>query len=74
MQPNQEAMMMGGNPFRKEGIAAFGVKYDFRMTTFRAQIDSKGKLGCVLDKRVVPPVTVTFAADVDHVTVWRTPG
>lgn len=60
--------MMGG--LTKEGITTFGAKYDFRMSTFRAQIDSKGKLSCLLEKRLgAAPVTLTFAADVDHVTV-----
>ncbi|CCC08925.1 hypothetical protein SMACR_07561 [Sordaria macrospora] len=59
--------MMGG--LTKEGITTFGAKYDFRMSTFRAQIDSTGKLSCLLEKRLgAAPVTLTFAADVDHVT------
>lgn len=53
----------------KDGITTFGAKYDFRMSTFRAQIDSKGKLSCLLEKRVAAPVMMTFAADVDHLTV-----
>ncbi|KAK0626630.1 eukaryotic porin/Tom40 [Immersiella caudata] len=59
--------MMGG-PMQKEGITTFGAKYDFRMSTFRAQIDTKGKLSCLLEKRVAAPVSMTFAAEVDHVT------
>ncbi|KAK7749389.1 translocase of outer mitochondrial membrane [Diatrype stigma] len=58
--------MMGG--LQKEGITSVGVKYDFRMSTFRAQVDSKGKLGCLLEKRVAPPVMMSFCADVDHAT------
>ena len=60
--------LMGGG-LQKEGITTFGAKYDFRMSTFRAQLDSKGKLSCLLEKRVAAPVTMTFGADVDHVTV-----
>jgi len=63
---NPGAAMMGGPT--KEGITTFGAKYDFRMSTFRAQIDTKGKLSCVLEKRVAAPVMMTFAADVDHFT------
>lgn len=58
--------MMG---IQKEGITTFGAKYDFRMSTLRAQIDTKGKLACVFEKRVAPPLMVTFAAEVDHYTV-----
>ncbi|KAK0754504.1 eukaryotic porin/Tom40 [Schizothecium vesticola] len=60
-------MMMGGPP-QKEGLTTFGAKYDFRMSTFRAQIDTKGKLSCLLEKRVAAPVMMTFAAEVDHAT------
>lgn len=58
--------MMGA---RKEGVTTVGAKYDFRMSTFRAQVDSTGKLSCLLEKRVAPPVQLTFAADMDHFKV-----
>lgn len=63
--------LMGGD-LQKDGLATFGAKYDFRMSVFRAQVDSKGKLGILLEKRVAAPVTMTFAADVDHATVSKT--
>jgi len=59
------AGMMGG-PVRKEGVTTVGAKYTFRMSTFRAQVDSTGKLSCLLEKVVAPPVRLTFAADMDH--------
>lgn len=58
--------MMGG--LQKEGITTVGVKYDFRMSTFRAQVDSKGKMACLLEKRIAPFVTMSFGCDVDHVS------
>lgn len=60
--------LMGG-PVRKEGITTVGVKYDFTMSTFRAQVDSTGKLSCLLEKRVAPPVQLTFAAEMDQFKV-----
>lgn len=60
--------MMGGG-VRKEGTATFGAKYDFRASSFRAQVDSEGKLGVLLEKRIVPMVQVTFAGELDHVKV-----
>lgn len=60
--------LMGG-PIRKEGITTVGAKYEFRMSTFRAQLDSTGKLSCLLEKRVAPPVQLTFSADMDHFKV-----
>jgi mitochondrial import receptor subunit TOM40 len=65
--PGPGGLMDGG--LQKEGITTIGAKYDFRMSTFRAQVDSKGKLSVLLEKRVAAPVTMTFAADVDHFTV-----
>lgn len=65
------AGMMGG-PIRKEGVTTVGAKYDFRMSTFRAQVDSTGKLSCLLEKVVAPPVRLTFAADMDHFKVCNT--
>jgi mitochondrial import receptor subunit TOM40 len=61
------AGMMGG--VRKEGVTTVGAKYDFRMSTFRAQVDSTGKLSCLLEKRVAPMVSLTFASEMDHVKV-----
>ncbi|KAI0471108.1 mitochondrial import receptor subunit TOM40 [Xylariaceae sp. FL0804] len=58
----------GGMMVQKEGITAVGVKYDFHMSTFRAQIDSKRKLGVLLEKRVAPPIMMSFSVDVDHTT------
>lgn len=66
--------MMSGGPLQKEGVTTFGAKYDFRMSTFRAQLDSKGKLGVLLEKRVAAPVMFTVGAEVDHSTVRNTIG
>lgn len=59
--------LMGG--IQKEGTTTVGAKYDFRMSTFRAQVDSKGKLSCLLEKRVAPPVMMSFGCDLEHATV-----
>lgn len=59
--------MMG--PMRKEGTTAIGIKYDFRASSFRAQVDSAGKLSCLLEKRIAPPVSLTFAGEIDQVKV-----
>jgi mitochondrial import receptor subunit TOM40 len=58
-----------GMPTRKEGVTTVGAKYDFRTSTFRAQVDSTGKLSCLLEKKVAPPVGLTFAAEVDQFKV-----
>ncbi|KXT17267.1 hypothetical protein AC579_551 [Pseudocercospora musae] len=66
----QFAGLSGANPMmgaaRKEGVATLGTKYEFSRSIFRAQVDSQGKLGCLLEKVVAPPVRVTFAGELDH--------
>ncbi|KAI9793400.1 MAG: translocase of outer mitochondrial membrane [Peltula sp. TS41687] len=57
--------LMGG-VMGREGVATVGAKYDFRNSTFRAQLDSSGKLGVLLEKRVAPALQVTFAGEIDH--------
>jgi mitochondrial import receptor subunit TOM40 len=59
---------MGMAGLKKEGAVAIGAKYDFRQSSFRAQIDNQGKVGCLLEKRVAPPIQVTFAGEIDHKT------
>jgi mitochondrial import receptor subunit TOM40 len=54
---------------QKEGAATFGAKYEFSRSVFRAQVDSAGKVGCLLDKIVAPAVRVTFAGEIDHAKV-----
>ena len=66
--PNVGGALMGVPP-KKDGTSTLGAKYDFRASTFRAQVDSTGKLSCLLEKRVLPPVQVSFAGEVDHVKV-----
>jgi mitochondrial import receptor subunit TOM40 len=58
-----------GTGSRKEGSTTIGAKYDFRTSVFRAQIDSTGKLSCLYEKRILPPVQLTFAGEMDHFKV-----
>ncbi|KAF2475100.1 uncharacterized protein BDR25DRAFT_322461 [Lindgomyces ingoldianus] len=63
------AAMGPGGPMagiKKEGTVTIGAKYDFRASSFRAQIDNNGKVACLLEKRVAPPIQVTFAGEIDH--------
>lgn len=62
---------MGMGEPTKEGHVIIGAKYDFRQSSFRAQIDNKGKVGCLLEKRVAPPIQVTFAGEIDHKAVCQ---
>jgi len=51
---------------QKEGTVTIGAKYDFRTSIFRAQIDNQGKVGCLLEKSIAPPIRVTFSGEIDH--------
>ncbi|KAF2733861.1 hypothetical protein EJ04DRAFT_438245 [Polyplosphaeria fusca] len=51
---------------KKEGTVTIGAKYDFRASSFRAQIDNQGKVGCLLEKIVAPPIRLTFSGEIDH--------
>ncbi|MCJ1395244.1 translocase of outer mitochondrial membrane [Xylographa bjoerkii] len=55
-----------GSGLRKEGTTTLGAKYDFRQSTFRAQVDSTGRLSCLLEKRVLPYVQLSFAGELDQ--------
>lgn len=61
---------MMGMPSR-EGSATLGAKWEFTRSIFRGQIDSKGKIGCLYEKVIAPPVRVTFAGEIDHVKVCQ---
>lgn len=65
------AAMMGG-PLRKEGLTTIGAKYDFRQSVFRAQVDSQGRVACLLEKVIAPTVRVTFSGEIDHPKVIPT--
>ena len=41
-------------PTRRYAIATLGSKYDFQAATFRAQIDSTGKVSALLEQRFIP--------------------
>lgn len=67
----QQQMMMGGGGAGGPAIDAtstIGAKYEFRQSVFRGQIDSNGKVACLLERRVLPVVSVVFAGEIDHAT------
>lgn len=58
---------------QKEGNVTIGAKYDFRQSSFRAQIDNQGKVSCLLEKMIAPPIRVTFSGEIDHKQVRSGP-
>jgi mitochondrial import receptor subunit TOM40 len=55
-------------PSRREAIATLGAKYDLRMSTFRAQVDSTGKVSALLEQKFAPSFAFLFAGEIDH---WK---
>ena len=56
-------------PAKREGTAALGVKYDLRMATFRAQLDSSGKVSALLEQRFAPTFSFLISGEIDHFKV-----
>ncbi len=61
----QPASMMG--PAKREAVATLGAKYEFRMATFRGQVDSNGKVGMLLEQRFTPAFAFLVGGEIDHV-------
>jgi len=51
---------------KREAIATLGAKYDLRMSTFRAQVDSTGKVSALLEQRFAPTFSFMVAGEIDH--------
>jgi mitochondrial import receptor subunit TOM40 len=54
---------------RREATATVGAKYDFRMSTFRGQIDSTGKTSMLLEQRFAPTFSFLVTGEIDHMKV-----
>ncbi|KAJ3492305.1 hypothetical protein NLI96_g27 [Meripilus lineatus] len=53
-------------PARRDAIATLGAKYDLRMSTFRAQLDSTGKVSALLEQRFAPTFAFLVSGEIDH--------
>ncbi|KAG8929616.1 translocase of outer mitochondrial membrane [Tulasnella sp. 419] len=53
-------------PQRREAVTTLGAKYDLRMSTFRAQVDSTGKVSALLEQKFAPTFAFLFAGEIDH--------
>jgi len=51
---------------RRDAQATLGAKWDFRMATYRAQVDSTGKISSLLETRLAPTLALTFGGEIDH--------
>ncbi|KAF8654079.1 hypothetical protein AX16_003612 [Volvariella volvacea WC 439] len=53
-------------PTRRDAIATLGAKYDLRLSTFRAQLDSTGKVSAYLEQRFTPAFAFLISGEIDH--------
>lgn len=61
-------------PSRRDAIATLGAKYDLRMSTFRAQLDSTGKVSALLEQKFAPTFSFLVSGEIDHFKVrWHEP-
>lgn len=58
-------------PGRRDAMASLGAKYDLRMSTFRAQLDSSGKVSALLEQRFAPSFAFLVSGEIDHFKVCR---
>lgn len=59
-------------PTRRDAIATLGAKYDLRLATFRAQLDSTGKVSALLEQRFTPTFAFLVSGEIDHFKVrWE---
>ena len=54
---------------KRDGVATLGVKYDLRMSNFRAQVDSTGKVSALLEQRFAPTFAFLVSGEIDHFKV-----
>jgi len=59
-------LQMIAAPVRRDAVATIGAKYDLRMSTFRAQVDSTGKVGAWLEQRFAPSFSFIVSGEIDH--------
>ena len=56
-------------PTRRDALATLGAKYDLRLSTFRAQVDSTGKVSALLEQRFTPAFSFLVSGEIDHFKV-----
>lgn len=58
-------------PQRRDAIATIAAKWDLRMASFRAQLDSSGKVSALLEQRFAPSFAFLFSGEIDHFKVSK---
>jgi mitochondrial import receptor subunit TOM40 len=53
-------------PAERKALGTVGAKYDFRAATFRAQLDSRGRISALLEQRLTGNFAVLMGGEIDH--------
>ncbi|KAF7440509.1 translocase of outer mitochondrial membrane [Pleurotus ostreatus] len=53
-------------PTRRDAVTTLGAKYDLRLASFKAQVDSTGKVSALLEQRFTPAFAFLIAGEIDH--------
>ncbi|KAI0818531.1 eukaryotic porin/Tom40 [Irpex lacteus] len=59
-------LMVINVPQRRDAIATLGARWDLRMSSFRAQLDSTGKVSALLEQRFAPSFLFLVSGEIDH--------
>ncbi|KAI0341769.1 mitochondrial import receptor subunit TOM40 [Trametopsis cervina] len=59
-------LMVINVPQRRDAIATLGARWDLRMSAFRAQVDSTGKVSALLEQRFAPSFMFLVSGEIDH--------
>ncbi len=52
---------------RKDAVTSVSAKFDYRQATIRAQLDSTGRVGLVLEEKLFPGFALLLSGELDHV-------
>jgi len=59
-------LQLMASPVRRDAVASIAAKYDLRMASFRAQLDSTGRVSALLEQRFAPAFAFHLAGEIDH--------
>lgn len=52
---------------RKDAVTSVGAKFEYRQAVLRAQLDSTGRVGMVLEEKLFPGFSLLLSGEIDHV-------
>ena len=52
---------------RKDAVTSVGAKFEYRQAVLRAQLDSTGRVGMVLEEKLFPGFSFLLSGEIDHV-------